>query len=1013
MSLDRPELDSAPWIGIRRFPDWYRLRGWVARQASLAGPERPVERLRILVPSAGAAWVLDQTLREQLPPGGSFPEIRVSSSAFDDLPGDLEPPLLPAPPLVRELLMEEALGAGMSGEDGFEPPDSGDPAQLADLFLALLDETAADSRVTPGTAPFVRFAERSQERLLEAGETDAGARRLLALVRWLRRAHAHYRRALEDTARVDPGSLRERLLASAKAFRPRFAKTRVLAVGEDAIRPADLQLLASLLPRGAVVWAMPEGAPLPAPPKGIAFRDDHDASGGAPAPPPVQPTLFSGSDPALSTLQRKPPAILVPATDHNTAVFGVFEATDREAEARFAVDLLARFRDGQERSFRGYHRCAFFAQQPRSYLDSVESALAARGIPLDTPIQASLTRHPWVAAVADVLEFGAHPGRISLGLNLLRTPFLNLSGLAEAPAHMADVLAGELLRAGIRNTHEPGDLQGIASRLDRTAERLALEAEESSRAGAETGTEPRADRQRRQGARLRTAARTLSRLSTLADALRPVRDEAATFPEAVEALIRFLEMHFEPPEDKSPDVRDGVLQALRQAAGAVPADAPAGGGARFERRIRRLLNRRTVARGSSARGVHLVAASDAPFGDYDFIVLLGMVDADWPGPRPGNIFFPTHLLEDATQTRHFGSRGRETRLLRTLPALPAGAAAFLRPQLDDSFPVATSALEIELADAVQNKAPGHPLLPTPDRSLPAHPAAAAVEPLPTTLDRHAPAAAVLEGPLSPTALDTYAKSPAQFFARYVLRLDEERPLADVPPPTERGELLHAFLERSYAALRDAGLEVAESNLEEILDFFRKEFARFAAVRQLPDTDRRIEKAWLFGGDSTPPAMEWFLREEATRGAATLDRVESWIEGEVEGMRVHGRLDRLDRLPAGTRRVVEYKSGRFYEKPLQARLYARLLETADQVPTAFAIPYFGDRRWIGPDDPPDIAEQDTQIVAIRNGLARGDFSLPEEDGAFDFHLVVRRDLPDPAGPGTHRSPDEVPDAGEEA
>lgn len=1008
MSTPVSEPEPSRWIGIRRFPDWRRLRQWVARQASLAGPGRAVQRLRILVPSAGAAWVLDRTLRESLPPGGSFPEIRAASSAFDDLPGYLEPPLLPAPPLVREILMEEALAAAVSAEDGSELPDSGDPAQIADLFLALLDEMAADARVSPAAAPFERFAERTAKRLLEAGETDAGALRLLTLVRWLRRAHAHYRQALEDTARADPGSLRERLLASAGAFRLRFAGTRVLAIGEDAVRPADLQLLGSLLPPGAVVWAVPEGAPLPAPPSGIAFRRAPEAPGDAPVRSRVQPTLFSGPEPASSTRRSNPPAIFVPATGTGDAVFGVFEATDREAEARLAADLLARFRDGQERSFRGYERCAILAQRPRSYLDAVESALAERGIPLETPIQPGLTRHPWVAAVADVLEFGAHPGRLSLGLNLLRTPFLTLPDVSEAPPHAADVLAGALLRAGFRDTQAPEALPEIASRLEHDAERLARAADEFLRAGAETDIDPRAQRFRRQAARLRIAAGALSRLSTLADALRPIRDKDATFGDAVEALLGFLELHFEPPADTSPDVRDAVLQALRQAAGAAPDEARAGGGSRFVRRIRRLLNRRTVAAGGGGRGVQLVAASDARFGDYDFIVLLGMVDADWPGPRPGNIFFPAHLLEDATRARYSGSRDREARLLRTLPGLPAGAAAFLRPQLDDGFPVATSALEIELTEAVLSAEPGHPLLPAPDRDLAAAPAAA-VEALPTTLDRHAPAAAVLERPLSPTALDTYQKSRAQFFARYVLRLDEERPLADVPPPTERGELLHAFLERSYAALRDAGLGVSESTLEEALDFFQQEFERFAAARGLPDTDRRIEQAWLFGGDATPPAMEWFLREEATRGAAALDRVESWIAGEVEGMRVHGQLDRLDRLAGGGRRVVEYKSGRFYEKPLQARLYARLLEAADRVPTAVAIPYFGSRRWIGPEDPPDDAEQDAQLVAIREGLARGDFSLPEEDGAFDFHLVVRRDLPDPAVPATDGGPDEARDA----
>ena len=1011
MSVDRPDPDSAPWIGIRRFPDWRRLREWLVRQVPLAGPGRPVERLQIVVPGPGSAWVLDRTLRGLLPGDGGFPEIRVSGTLFVDLPGDLDPPLRPAPPVVREVLMEEALihedlrGAHAPAEGAPAPPAPGDFAQLADRFLPFLDEVAADSPIDPGTASFDRFVERAERRLGEAGEEDGGAVRLLTLARRLRRAHANYRRALEDAARVDPGSLRERLLTAAETFRPRFGGTRVIALGEDALRPADLQLLGALLPPGATVWALPEGAPLPGPPRGIAFRDDRtDAEEESRPARQVQPTLFSrpaGTPPPVppSADAAARPTVLVPAADSPAAGgdhrFGVFETTDREAEARLAASLLVRFRDRRAKDFRGYHRCAFLARQPRAYHDAVEAAVAERGIALETPLQPVLTRHPWVASIADVLEFAARPGRISLGLNLLRTPFLRLPGPSGPPPRAADVLAGELLRAGHRNTNDPEDLDRIAEGFDQAAERLvrALEAGERPEAGPDLEGPP--DRRRERAARLRTAAATLGRLSRLAVSLRPLRDETAGFRDAVETLIGFLETHFDPPDEQSPDVRDTALQALRQAAAAAPEGARAGGGPRFLHRIRRLLSHRTVARGDGGRGVHLIAASDAPFGDYDFIALLGMVDADWPGPRPGNIFFPNHLLAGATRTRHAGSRDREIRLLRSLPALPARAAAFLRPQLDDGFPVARSALEAELSEAVTTASPDYPVLPTSAAGLPViRPRDVALEPLATTLDRISTAAAVLDGPLSPTALDTYAKSPAQFFARYVLRLDEERPLTDVPPPTERGELLHAFLERFYPAIENAGLAIGEASLDEVLRFARDEYRRFAAIRNMSDTDRSIEEAWLFGSDATPAALEWFLREEVARGEAVVDRVEDWIAGEVEGIRIRGRLDRLDRIAGGGRRVVEYKSGRFYEKPLQARLYARVLESADQTPTSFAIPYFGNRRWIGPEDDPNDAEQDARIIAIREGLARGDFSLPEEDGRFDFHLVVRRDLEDP-------------------
>ena len=62
-----------------------------------------------------------------------------------------------------------------------------------------------------------------------------------------------------------------------------------------------------------------------------------------------------------------------------------------------------------------------------------------------------------------------------------------------------------------------------------------------------------------------------------------------------------------------------------------------------------------------------------------------------------------------------------------------------------------------------------------------------------------------------------------------------------------------------------GLAVRESALEELLAFFRGEFRRFVSARGMDATERRGEESWLFGGEATPGAMEWFLREEADRG----------------------------------------------------------------------------------------------------------------------------------------------------
>ena len=799
MSSSLPEPEPPRRIEIRRFPNWRELREWVVGEALPAGPGQvsgpASERLQIVVPGTGAGWVFDRMLRARLPEGSPLPWVGVADRALRDLAGDLEPPFRVAPRLTREILIEEALLAGASEPE--VPP--GDPAQLADPLLAFLDEQAKDAHLRPGGSAFEAFAERAERRLAEAQETDEGARRLLTLTRWLRRTHRRYQEALEAAARVDPGSLRERLLRFAPALGPMLLRTRVLAVGEGALRLADAGLFATLLPPGGLWWALPADAPPPFPrgllPRWLEVRETPvdgppPSDGAAAAAPRKQPTLFSAPLPAppepappLKSLPPQeaptPPAIYVPASGSGL----VCRVTDREAEVRVAASLILRCRENRGKAFRGFERCALVAQEPYRYLESAETLLSGLGIPFDTHLDSRLSSEPWVAAVSDVLEFGAHPGRISVGLNLLRNPFFLASGLPGAPARAADILQKQALDAGFRDTNDPETFPALAVRLERRAEAIRRDIDDGEPAAVNSAEI--VERRLGRAKSLQTAAAALRTLASAAGRLRPARnpdtgDPGTGFPVAVEALLDFLETYLEPPAEGDGEVKEAVLQTLRQAAAAAPPGALAGGPGRFPRRIRRLLNGRTLGRRPTpdaiGGGVSLIAASDAPFGDYDVLVLLGVADADWPGPRPRNIFFPNHLLEEATRSRHSRARQREIRLLRAIPGLPRTAALFTRPELDDGFPVAVSPFEVELAEAIGGANPAHSRIPFPEpRVAEGPPDPAECEPLPTRLDRRAPSAAVLERPVSPTALDTCAASPAQFFARYVLRLDEERP----------------------------------------------------------------------------------------------------------------------------------------------------------------------------------------------------------------------------------------------
>lgn len=711
-----------------------------------------------------------------------------------------------------------------------------------------------------------------------------------------------------------------------------------------------------------------------------------------------------------------------------------FVETDRDDEARLAARLLAAVRDGALGDFGGFDRCAVVMQQPEAYLAAVETAFPPAGIPFRTPERPPLTAEPGAAGLGALLDFAERPEFLPHGLTLLRDPFLRPAGLTRPPARAADLAERALGRWNVRATltgdGEPADrMRPLARRFREAAARFEGAEEPSGNGGS--------FRERQEAREDAAAAEVLETWAGWSESLAALRSPAAGLEGAAGALFDFDRARFrrggpasgsadpEAPGPGSDPVSDLVSEAVgstlaqaRAAAAGIRSEGNPGGAAG---RLRRLLLRRRAPRRDPGAGVHLVSAADAVFGDYDFLLLLGLGDADWPGPRPTNIFFPHSALEGATRTRHAGRRRAEIRLLRTLARLPARAFAFSRPAQEDGFPAGRSALEVELAEELERRGARPRRLPDPVPREPAGPGAgererrpSAPPPLPRSLDRRAPSARMLERPLSPTALDRYAESPAEFFARNVLYLEEEPELSDIAPPTERGLLLHEVLEQGVPRLPSlGGRRPTRADFDRALDLLEECLSEAARKMGLDQTALRNEAMWLFGNEAEPGALDWFLLEDRARGPAEPRDYELRLKGEVEPgtasappLVVAGRADRVDTLADGRLRVLEYKSGRFYEKPLQARLYARILEAGGRVAPDYAIAYFGSRRWVGPEDRPAEPQQDETIRAVRDGLAQSEFDLPKTEPPFGMPLVSRHDLPDapPAPP-----PDSPPDA----
>ncbi len=621
----------------------------------------------------------------------------------------------------------------------------------------------------------------------------------------------------------------------------------------------------------------------------------------------------------------------------------LFRTTDRAGETRAAAAMLA--------GFGSYERCAVAARRPAAYADD----LAAAGIPFQTDFQPSLAEEPWPAALDDALAFAEAPGRLSNGFALLRSPFFRDQALGNAPARLADVAEPRLAYEDVRDTHDPANLGKLVE-------------------------PPEGDERRER--ELRVAARVLARLAEHARRLAPIQNPETPFHEAVECFVGFV-------EDCFPGGPEPAMDALRRAADPALPATPVGTPARFRDRVRRQLRRQRTVRYRGRDGVHLIQAEDAPFGDYDCVVLLGVGDADWPGPRAGNIFLPTRVLEDATRKRLSEARRRERRLLRAFATLPRKAAGFARAELEDGFPAGESPIFASLGEALGANPEERAPVSLPERI----PDPAAV-PLPRSLERTAPSAVDLGRWVSPSALTLYAANPAQFFLDRVLRLPREETLNDFGSAIARGDRVHKLLEAAPEFFRRFG-PLTEATIDDALEFYRRRF-RSSIAPGMGEDASAAEELWLFGGDSHPSALEWYLREEAERGPAQPVQVEGELDGIVEpatgslpALHVRGKVDRVDRTPDGLR-VVELKSGSSRGKDaarLQARLYARLVG-AD----SFVVPFFKDRTWVGDDGAGEI---DKRIREVRDGLAAGEF--PARLRPFDRPLPLRPDLPDEPEP----------------
>ena len=164
---------------------------------------------------------------------------------------------------------------------------------------------------------------------------------------------------------------------------------------------------------------------------------------------------------------------------------------------------------------------------------------------------------------------------------------------------------------------------------------------------------------------------------------------------------------------------------------------------------------------------------------------------------------------------------------------------------------------------------------------------------------------------SPSRLSNYLKCPRKY------EFQEVKKIPSKPSPNlDLGSNVHA-------ALRDwMRLKPAARTWDTLLELYR------AAWRQnMPAFKNRTRDELRDWGERGKAMLRRFADEIAPDLEPVM--IEKWVGIEFEDIQVRGKVDRVDLLPDGSLRIIDYKTGRFPKRPdleraddLAAAVYAR-------------------------------------------------------------------------------------------
>lgn len=285
--------------------------------------------------------------------------------------------------------------------------------------------------------------------------------------------------------------------------------------------------------------------------------------------------------------------------------------------------------------------------------------------------------------------------------------------------------------------------------------------------------------------------------------------------------------------------------------------------------------------------VVLYGLLEARMSRADLVICGGLTEGSWPARSAPDALLPPAVL------RALGVPGAEFRIGLAAhdlaSALGAAEVVLSHARRDEGGPVIASRFVLRVRALLGELAGNHEELEAVRlaRAIDdAPPAPAYPRPVPR------PTAAQRDVGIAVTALDRLRGDPYQFYASAILNLRSLDPIDADATPAWKGTAVHRILDRWHKAGGKPGelLALAEAELD---------------TMSAHPLMRGLWRPRVLAG------LEW-IDAEITRlrdaeGRAVLV---SEAEGEMlfEGVRIHGRADRIDRLESGALAVVDYKTG---------------------------------------------------------------------------------------------------------